>query len=233
MSFDLNKIAKTIYATTPADLVFGLNRVFNLGIVEEKSFFGSLFNIHLVIGKDPEESELYFSNRDDLLAWIMSVVKTDGNLFHNYIDRFESRLVLADDVEFPEELDETAIESDLNCSMQMNTAFSFAEPQAVVDSDSGEGSFEEVKEPTEPFEFTKVPEEFETESILEEKIEDESAEETKEPEEPNWKYMSGPKFSKENIVELAKSSYGIELNIEDKKPTLLADFKEQYEQLKK
>lgn len=212
MSFDLNKIAKTIYATTPADLVFGLNRVFNLGIIEEKSFFGSLFNIHLVIGKDTEESELYFSNRDDLLAWIMSVVKTNGNLFHNYIDRFESRLVLADDVEFPEELDETIIEADLNIS------------------DIDEGSFEEVSESVvEPFEFTEVPEEFETEIILEEKIE----EETKELEEPNWKSMSGPKFSKENIVELAKSSYGIELNIEDKKPSLLADFKEQYEQLKK
>lgn len=205
MSFDLNKIAKTIYATTPADLVFGLNRVFNLGIVEEKSFFGSLFNIHLVIGKDSEESELYFSNREDLLAWIMSVVKTNGNMFQNYIDRFESRLVLADDIEFPEEIDEIAIEADLN------------------DSDKDEGSFEEQSEsPVEPFEFTEVPEEFENEIIINSAVESVT-------EEPNWKSLSGPKFSKESIVELAKSSYGIELNIEDKKPVMLADFKAKFE----
>jgi len=211
MSFDLNKIAKTIYATTPADLVFGLNRVFNLGIVEEKSLFGSLFNIHLVIGKDAEESELYFSNRDDLLAWIMSVVKTNGNMFQNYIDRFESRLVLADDIEFPEEMDEIAIEADLNSS------------------DKDEGSFEEADESmVEPFEFTEVPEEFENEIIIDSAVE-EVAEESVVVEEPNWKSLSGPKFSKEAIVELAKNSYGIELNIEDKKPAMLADFKAKFE----
>ena len=204
MSFDLNKVAKTIYATTPTDLVFGLNRVFNLGIVEEKSFFGSLFNIHLAIGKDAAGAELYFSNRDDLLAWIMSVVKTNGNMFHNYIDRFESRLVLADDIEFPEELDEETIEADLN------------------DSDKDEGSFEEeIEAPVEPFEFTEVPEEFENEIIIDSAVE-----------EPNWKSLSGPKFPKEAIVELAKSSYGIELNIEDKKPIMLADFKAKYDENK-
>lgn len=212
MSFDLNKVAKTIYATTPADLVFGLNRVFNLGIIEEKSFFGSLFNIHLVIGKDAEDTELYFSNRDDLLAWIMSVVKTNGNMFQNYIDRFESRLVLADDIEFPEELDETVIEADLN------------------DSDTNEGSFEEeIEAPVEPFEFTEVPEEFENEIIINSEESEEVAVEEIVVEEPNWKSLSGPKFSKETIVELAKNSYGIELNIEDKKPTMLADFKAKFE----
>ena len=214
MSFDLNKIAKTIYATTPADLVFGLNRVFNFGIVEEKSFFGSLFNIHLVVGTDAAESELYFSNRDDLLAWIMSVVKTNGNMFQNYIDRFESRLVLADDIEFPEELDETVIEADLN------------------NSDKDEGSFEEADESmVEPFEFTEVPEEFENEIIINSAVESVEALEAEEVavEEPNWKSLSGPKFSKEAIVELAKSSYGIELNIEDKKPAMLVDFKAKFE----
>jgi len=160
-----------------------------------------------IFGKDAEESELYFSNRDDLLAWIMSVVKTNGNMFQNYIDRFESRLVLADDIEFPEELDETIIEADFNIS------------------DIDEGSFEEASESlVEPFEFTEVPEEFENEIIINSEESEEVA-----VEEPNWKSLSGPKFSKEAIVELAKNSYGIELNIEDKKPALLADFKAKFE----
>lgn len=206
MGYVLNKEAKRVYASTPMELLVGLNQDFNLGIDLSKSFFGGFFNIHLVFN---DGSEKYFYNRDDLLAFIASVVKLGGTGFENYINRFDSFLVLADDIEFPE---------------------------VIV---------EEIIEQLEPFEFTEVSEEFKTEIILEEKIEDKSAEEsveelvedfpeeTKELEEPNWKSMSGPKFSKENIVELAKSSYGIELNIEDKKPSLLADFKEQYEQLKK
>ena len=202
MGYVLNKEAKRVYASTPMELLVGLNQDFNLGIDLSKSFFGGFFNIHLVFN---DGSEKYFYNRDDLLAFIASVVKLGGTGFENYINRFDSFLILADDIEFPE----------------------------VVE--------EEVVEQSKPFEFTEVSEEFETEITLEEKIEDVAAEEssdelvgeTKELEEPNWKSMSGPKFSKENIVELAKSSYGIELNIEDKKPSLLADFKEQYEQLKK
>ena len=202
MGYVLNKEAKRVYASTPMELLVGLNQDFNLGIDLSKSFFGGFFNIHLVFN---DGSEKYFYNRDDLLAFIASVVKLGGTGFENYINRFDSFLILADDIEFPEV----------------------------------------VVEQLEPFEFTEVSEEFETEITLEEKIEDatvediteesaeELVEETKEPEEPNWKAMSGPKFSKETIVELAKNSYGIELNIEDKKPSLLADFKEQYEQLKK
>lgn len=198
MGYVLNREAKRVYASTPMELLVGLNQDFNLGIDLSKSFFGGFFNIHLVFN---DGSEDYFYNRDDLLAFIASVVKLGGTGFENYINRFDSFLILADDIEFPEV----------------------------------------VAEQLEPFEFTEVSEEFETEITLEEKIEDVAAEElseelveeTKETEEPNWKSMSGPKFSKENIVELAKSSYGIELNIEDKKPSLLADFKEQFEQLKK
>ena len=211
MGYVLNKEAKRVYASTPMELLVGLNQDFNLGIDLSKSFFGGFFNIHLVFN---DGSEKYFYNRDDLLAFIASVVKLGGTGFENYINRFDSFLILADDIEFPE---------------------------VIVE--------ETVVEQPEPFEFTEVPEEFETEIILEENIEDEtvediteesveelvedSSEETKELEEPNWKAMSGPKFSKEAIVELAKSSYSIELNIEDKKPSLLADFKEQYERLKK
>ena len=201
MGYVLNKEAKRVYASTPMELLVGLNQDFNLGIDLSKSFFGGFFNIHLVFN---DGSEDYFYNRDDLLAFIASVVKLGGTGFENYINRFDSFLILADDIEFPEVVAEETIKQ------------------------------------SEPFEFTEVSEEFETEIILEEKIEDiteelveELVEETKELEEPNWKAMSGPKFSKENIVELAKNSYGIELNIEDKKPSLLADFKEQYEQLKK
>lgn len=206
MGYVLNKEAKRIYASTPMELLVGLNQDFNLGIDLSKSFFGGFFNIHLVFN---DGSEKYFYNRDDLLVFIGSVVKLGGTGFENYINRFDSFLILADDIEFPE---------------------------VIVE--------ETMVEQPEPFEFTEVPEEFETEIIIEEKIEDEIVEditeesadapkEAKELEEPNWKAMSGPKFSKEAIVELAKSSYGIELNIEDKKPSLLADFKEQFKQLKK
>src|SRR5574343_537392 len=133
LGYVLNKEAKRVYASTPMELLVGLNQDFNLGIDLSKSFFGGFFNIHLVFN---DGSEKYFYNRDDLLAFIASVVKLGGTGFENYINRFDSFLVLADDIEFPE----------------------------VVE--------EEIIEQPEPFEFTEVPEEFETGIVLEAKLSD-------------------------------------------------------------
>jgi hypothetical protein len=199
MSFNYDETYKTIFATSAQELVQGLDDMFNLGVDFEKSFFGCLFQTHLVF---TDGTNNYFYNREDLLAWIQSVVKTTNDHTENYLLRQSAHLKLADDCIIPEK-----IVKELEVEIE-DLAPVVLEEFQDDSTEIKEGLFE-VDEDT-------------PEAIIEKDLMIESAKE-----QLPWKTMTGPKWSKQDILDEA-IKFNIELDINLKKPELIESFKAAY-----
>ena len=140
MSFSFNEQYNTVYATSTLCLIDGLNTLFDLDLDINKSFFGSMFNIHLTF---KDGSSKYFYNRDDLLEWVKSVVKTSEVVHENYIGRYDSRLKL--DADFVKE-NKKEIINDI--------------PEIVFEDEVDSTLGQDVVE------FEDIPKEFETDIVI-------------------------------------------------------------------
>lgn len=199
MSFNYDETYKTIFATSAQELVQGLDDMFNLGVDFEKSFFGCLFQTYLVF---TDGTNNYFYNREDLLAWIQSVVKTTNDHTENYLLRQSAHLKLAEDCIIPEK-----IVKELEVEIE-DLAPVVLEEFQDYSTEIKEGIFE-VDEDT-------------PEAIIEKDLIIESAKE-----QLPWKTMKGPKWSNLAIVEEA-AKHGIILDVDLKKPALIESFKSAY-----
>lgn len=199
MSFNYDETYKTIFATSAQELVQGLDDMFNLGVDFSKSFFGCLFQTHLVF---TDGTDNYFYNREDLLAWIQSVVKTTNDHTENYLLRQSAHLKLAEDCIIPEK-----IVKELEVEIEDLAPIVLEEFQDDS-TEIKEGLFE-VDEDT-------------PEAIIEEGLVIKSNKE-----QLPWKTMTGPKWSKQDILDEA-IKFDIELDINLKKPELIESFKVAY-----
>lgn len=199
MSFNYDETYKTIFATSAQELVQGLDDMFNLGVDFKKSFFGCLFQTHLVF---TDGTNNYFYNREDLLAWIQSVVKTTNDHTENYLLRQSAHLKLAADCVIPEK-----IVKELEVEIEDLAPIVLEEFQDYS-TEIKEGLFE-------------VDEDIQETTIEEDLV----IESTKE--QLPWKTMTGPKWSKQDILNEA-IKFDIELDINLKKPELIESFKAAY-----
>lgn len=205
MSFIYNEEFRTIYATNLSSFMYGLNDLFQLDLDITKTYFGTLYNTQITLNGG---ETFYFYNREDLLEWLMKQIKTTESYTENYIMRYECHLKLAEDCIIPEKIiKELEVE---------------IEDEALIVLEEFQDGSTEIKMGL--FEIDENTQEtiIEEDLVLEGEV---SVELTKE--QLPWKTMTGPKWSKQDILDEA-AKYDIELDINLKKPELIESFKTAY-----